>query len=581
MTALAACFEELAAIRRRCPQAVALGLLGILVVAGCLRLIGIGYGLPFLYKPDEATLVHLAGKVGAQGNPHWILYPHLSINLLFVFYGLLWVSLWMRGVLASPGQLKGYYIQHPAAFYWIGRLTSVTFGLGGLAVQAATALRFFTPPVALASTLVLTLSDQHVSVSRWIKADPYAAFFAGVTLYLALRILTRGGKAEHLLAGAATGLAASSLYNALLVALAPLAAMALRARGHGGRQPEDAGPPASPLKLLVLATLTGVAAFAVTSPFLVSDTTLPARLGREVARMATARRGADLAGGEAGWVRLGGQLAHDHGGALPLALLALGALAPLALTGRGEDDDGEDLDGATPWAAQVVLLAPFVGLFLLFGNFRSYAIVRYLLPGYAGLLLASFRGWDLLARRALGPSLAGRSLALLALALLFSSGSLGPVIERVQRETRTDTRTIARAWVLKNIPPKSRILLENNAPPIKGYDQGGVPALEIYSCKTMPNFHAAFYGGSKWVARTEKETPTLDQLRDEGFDYVIFNLQNEARYAEAAALFPVRLGFYQEVRDTFPMVYSIDPEPGHPGVSLEIFRVVPRAEEAP
>ena len=63
-------------------------LIAALVVGTTLRLIGLGYGLPHVYNPDEVAIMNRAmGLAQNRLNPHNFLYPTLYFYALFVWEG--------------------------------------------------------------------------------------------------------------------------------------------------------------------------------------------------------------------------------------------------------------------------------------------------------------------------------------------------------------------------------------------------------------------------------------------------------------------------------------------------------------
>src|SRR5262249_49500802 len=63
-------------------------LIVILALALIIRLVGIQFGLPYVYFTDEALLVNHAVAFGTGDlNPHFFGYPSLYMYVLFVIYG--------------------------------------------------------------------------------------------------------------------------------------------------------------------------------------------------------------------------------------------------------------------------------------------------------------------------------------------------------------------------------------------------------------------------------------------------------------------------------------------------------------
>ena len=102
--------------------------------------------------------------------------------------------------------------------------------------------------------------------STWITPNIFAAFFSTGTLLASSLIVLRGDRRSYIFAGVMAGLAASSKYNAGLVAVAIPAAHVLRN-----------GPAIAELRPLVVAAVTSVLAFLLSSPFIVLDPLTAAR----------------------------------------------------------------------------------------------------------------------------------------------------------------------------------------------------------------------------------------------------------------------------------------------------------------
>ena len=74
----------------------------ILSAALALRLLGIDFGLPYVFDPDEAVIVNHAVAFGRGDlNPHYFNYPSLFMYIMFVIYGLIYVVGWLTGIFAS------------------------------------------------------------------------------------------------------------------------------------------------------------------------------------------------------------------------------------------------------------------------------------------------------------------------------------------------------------------------------------------------------------------------------------------------------------------------------------------------
>ena len=88
----------------------------ILIVAGALllRVVGLQYGLPAVYNPDEAAIMARALSF-AKGtlNPHNFLYPSLYFYVLFLWVGTYLAFVWLSGGVASVLALQQLFFTDP------------------------------------------------------------------------------------------------------------------------------------------------------------------------------------------------------------------------------------------------------------------------------------------------------------------------------------------------------------------------------------------------------------------------------------------------------------------------------------
>jgi 4-amino-4-deoxy-L-arabinose transferase-like glycosyltransferase len=195
---------------------------GILLLAAALRLVGIGYGLPYpLLNPDEASIVPRAWAIGHGGglDPGWYDYPTLLMELLAP----------LQALVAEPS-------------YGAARAVAVAIGLAGVAATWWLGRRAYGTPAGLVGAAAVAVATTHVAYSRMAVTDVLLTL--GVTVALALMLT---GRLE--LAGLVAGLAASAKYPGAVLAVPLLVA--------GWRQ----------WRRLAVAAGLAVAAFAATSPF--------------------------------------------------------------------------------------------------------------------------------------------------------------------------------------------------------------------------------------------------------------------------------------------------------------------------
>jgi 4-amino-4-deoxy-L-arabinose transferase-like glycosyltransferase len=201
-----------------------LALVALLTGAAALRLVGIGYGLPYpLLNPDEVSIVPRAWDLAHGGglDPGWYDYPSLVIELL------------------APFQL---FADEPS--YLAGRLVVAALGVAGVGAAWWLGARAYGPLAGYVAAAFTTVATVHVAYSRTAVTD--VPFTTLSTVSLALVV---GRRLE--LAGAAAGLAAATKYPGIVL-LVPLVIAGYRER-----------------RRLAIALALGVAAFCAASPFVV------------------------------------------------------------------------------------------------------------------------------------------------------------------------------------------------------------------------------------------------------------------------------------------------------------------------
>src|SRR5580765_4035428 len=122
-----------------------LGILAVIfILALTVRLMGIRYGLPYVYFPDEAVLVnHAVGFGTGDLNPRYFIYPSLYMYVLFVIYGVGYIGGWLTGVFKSTNDLVRLFFNDPTFFYLPGRLIAAFSGALSVGVVYALGRRAY------------------------------------------------------------------------------------------------------------------------------------------------------------------------------------------------------------------------------------------------------------------------------------------------------------------------------------------------------------------------------------------------------------------------------------------------------
>ena len=405
----------------------------VCVLAFGLRLVGLQYGLPAVYNPDEVSITARALSF-ARGslNPHNFLYPTFYFYVLFAWIGVYLAFVWLSGRVSSLQALQQLYFTDPSGIYTAGRTLGVAAGTATVAAIYVLASRLSDRRTALAAAVFLAVSPLAVRDSHYVKHDVPAALMV-VLAYIAMTrvwLAAQGStprQRDTLLAGAACGAALSTHYYCVFLAVPLVLTIALGWKRLGAF---------ATLRQLVYAGAALILVFVALSPFLLVE---PMTAIRDVTanRQIVIDRAVN-AGAFAPAARYVEMLWLDTV-SWPVALLAaFGALGMLAVA-----------------PSRAIFLLAFPVPFLVFIANTAPAS-RYLNPVVPFMTL--FAAWAL--ARIMSRIAAHRpALFWVVVAVAASPGLLASVAsDRFIR--RDDTRTLAQRFIEANVPAGSTILTQ-------------------------------------------------------------------------------------------------------------------------
>jgi hypothetical protein len=420
------------------PSLMSLTLASIIVTAFVLRVIGVQYGLPGVYNPDEVAIMarSLAFAKGTL-NPGNFLYPTFYFYVLFGWVGSYLGWVWLTGGVASIGALQDLYFTSPTGIYTAGRLLSVVCGT--LTVPAVYALgkRIFSVQIGLVAALFLAVAPLAVRDSHYVKHDiPVTltiviAHIAIVRLWPSVRSSTRV-RNDVMLAAAACAIAFSTHYYSIFLVLPLTFAVVQRTRAESWT---------SVVRHLALAAMICTVVFFALSPFILVEPVTAWRditANREIVIDRAVRSGAF--GPADQYLNM---LWNDSMGRAAVAVAIAGAACMVVVI---------------PARATLLLLFP-VSFFLFITNTAPAS--RYLNPLLP--FLALFAAWMLDYVRT---ALRAPSFATGLVAVLFA---LPPAIDSVRTDLfiRTDdTRTLARRFIEQSVPSGASILIQPYSVPL-------------------------------------------------------------------------------------------------------------------
>jgi hypothetical protein len=525
-------------------------LVAIVSVAIALRFVGLDWGRPFVYHPDEGVVVNPAMNMVRTGswNPHSFTYPSGLIYVeRFIISGL---HLLNPSVSLSTDTTGGYAglpwrsganaLLEQFPYFYAGRAFVAMVG-ALMALPTYLAARAVSNTVGgIAAAVAIAVAPLAVANSQYLTTDVPTAALAVLALWLSLRGLT-GGRRWLLAAGFAAGLAASTKYNGGLVVIVPLVVLL------------TSGPPRQLLRRPILTTaglivLASVAGFVLLTPAVVFDASHVWTGGiLYQAQAYSAHPGNEGTDNAIYYLRVlwgGGGFGPGLGPALSI-LAVLGLLISVVRHRR----------------ADLAVLSFVIAYYVLI-SLPPVRFQRNLLPlmPFLAVLAGRAVGWlvDFLTAHPQQlrvhlqqiPSIAV-GLAVIAVA---ATPSFSLAVANDQILLRTDTRTIALDWIEANIPHGAIIVREEFTPQI-------------------PN--SEYRVGDAGYGLANKP---LEWYRSAGFEYVV---TSSGQFDRFKGIEP-QDAFYRSLLAE-PIVLDLRPEPGQPGPEVVVVRLraAPKGAGAP
>ena len=488
----------------------------MVVVAAGLRLWGINFGLPALYRPDEDVTVGRAmGMLHGVLNPHFADWPHL-----YFYVAAAWLA---------PFRLVGL-VSDPASGYLGVRVLDALLGSLTVLLVFEFGRRAYGWLAGFFGAAALAVAFLHVRDSHFGTLDIPLSLACVAALYIAYRTLQSRGLRPLLINGITLGVATSLKYNGALIFAGIAAAQTLRARAELLPWPRL-------LARLALISVLGIVTLALTSPFLVLDPGMTQHgIGYIFAHLGRATAPA------IGWVQLGVALWFG----IDPVLVLLGVIGVAYAAWRRQPAD---------WIILTFLLV----YFLLIGAGRS-VFLRYADPMIPLLLLLGGRALAAFVQlTALGRT------RRLALGVAFVLIAVAPLVHDVRYDLliqQTDTRTLAFDWLAQHVPAGGRAAVPYMAGP--AHDQAMIDSGEHSHGATDP-YIASFLDSRletrytiRELTRDDLQLTSLDSFRNEGISYMVIGYETPG--TGCGTLSPLE----QALRAQGPPLASFSPTNGCP-----------------
>ena len=414
-------------------------------------MLGLTYGLPAIYNPDETPILNRA-LTFAKGdpNPHNFVYPTLYFYALFVWEGLFFVAGWLVGAFDSLATFQREFFIDPSRHFLAGRVFSVLCGSATVAGVYWLGRRLYDHATGLAAAAFLAVAPIAVRDAHYVKLDVPTTMAVVFALVALARIVVDPEAASRrrtwLFAGLLSGLAVSTQYYAVFLGFSMIAAAAADLQRSGNWR--------TTTTLFLWACAGASLGFFIGTPFLLVD------FGKALADIAHVRE-VDI------------DRAIVKGGPF---VAALEYVKILLLDAVGWPVWIASMVGAVwavlaDWRRGLLLVSFFVPFFAFIAN--TVPMSRYLnvvLPIVA--LSAAFAAVRL--ARVAGP--AARVVAPALVALMMLPGLVASI--RTDLFIRqTDTRTLAREFIEAHVPPGETLLIQPFSAPVRNSRQSLVDAL--------------------------------------------------------------------------------------------------------
>lgn len=430
-------------------------LLFLLLLGFTTRIIGINFGLPFLYHVDEARFAEISlNYLKGDLNPHFFHVPSLYTYLQAGVWGLIYLGGKIFGAFNSVAGFIKVFESNPTPFIIIGRILNLLFSLGTIALVFALGRRMYSLRAGTWAGLFLIFSHIHNKISHYSLPDIPMVFFLVLTYYFIWKIFENGQAINYLGAGFTAGLATATKYGGQLLFL-PL----FLAHFFYQRRQKSSWSSIILSWPLFLAGFLFVIAFFIGCPFAFLDfKTFWKDFQWQSQHLYTVGH----YGGSTSQSTLFFYLLYgfrENIGTIAQWLLPFGLILFLR----------------RPQKKDLILLSYPLLLFVIVSTWKAKA-VRYLLPFIPFLIIYCGKVVDLI--QSFLEKLP--SSFLMVNKVLFKNKYLLPLVLGIPlllpqaykvirfdlSLTQKDTRTQAREWVLDHLPPGSKIALEMYGPPL-------------------------------------------------------------------------------------------------------------------
>ncbi len=417
------------------------GIIAVLIVAAAGYLTAIRRNLPYLPIWDEPTFVRPAVRMASTNslNPLWFSHPGSTVIYpLAVLYRFSNFADEEGLIFCPPPEIAARFRNHSADFYLSGRILMTLYALGGIYVGYLAGRLLGGGGLGVLAGWMVFLSPMIMGHANIVRTDSASLFFSLIAVYMFLRLLSFQRSVDHLLAGAAVGLAIATKYS-----LGPLAIVLIALEVVLVSKDVRCGRAVKTAKSALIGLAVVPVVFLLATPYFLFQ--LDTVLGNLRSEMRTEHLGQDgLTPWGNLWWYLGREIPRDMGWwRLGAALVGL----VVAILKR---DHKVLLCAGTA----LVLLAGISAPALHWGRWLVPVLpLLYLLAAYG--VISGFRALERIGLRS------GWNWAVLVgVVALLSYQPAGRLYKMIRRYSNYATPVRALKWVEENIPPGSCLVQE-------------------------------------------------------------------------------------------------------------------------
>jgi hypothetical protein len=529
-------------------------IISITIIGFLLRIIGLEFGKPFRFHPDELKLVYQAGNLLNVHN--WSkdtffligVYPPFFTYLLAIAFAVYSVILILFGVAPDLESIRNLYYTNPFPYHLIARWISVLSGTFGIVLVYLIGKRLYSKQTGLLAAAFLSVAFLHVRNSHLGTVDILPTLLVSMVFLFSVKILHNGAKRDYLAAGIFTGLAAATKWNAGLAVIFIFCAHFMQKK-FALRRIYDAK--------LIFAGLACLIAFLIACPLPLID--FKEFFGGVVGTVEFQQTGIKKLGAGGGfWSYFTGNHSPGYGffydNSFPLGIgWAATILFPLGLVVLAWRDKREDI---------LLIIFPIL-MYLIVGR-MSYKAMRHLLPMVPFLLLIAAELMSFLIQKIQQKKIQFFALVVCSAMVILPQASKSLQYDMALRQS--DTRNLMKDWIESNVPEGSKIGMEEFGPPLLSVDDLNFNVIkkssaykksfEIYGLKpgmfVFANKRTNDHNAVDYLTGNEIKLVVLDSFTRSIYGWPFSRKRNPKVVDD-------RMQFYQWIREHGKLLHKVTP----------------------